>query len=159
MARLKTAILSEMAVLKATLVKDNDGGNVSWKAMGRSLERVLKEWLEVEELYQNVLALTNGIEVDADKEAHVKFQLDLFTLRDQIQDIVDAGQKVTENRKNEAQKETRLKTFGDKFNAAYNRIDTMMAELKLGLSDAETVFFSRFAQPQKRAVVANKEST
>ena len=120
MMRIKTTIFSEMTVLKATLAKHNDGGNVSWKAMGRSLERVLKEWLEVEQLYQNIIALADGIEVDADKQAHMRFQLDLFTLRDQIQDIVDAGRETTENRKNEVQKETRLKTFGDKFNAAYN---------------------------------------
>ena len=139
MLRLKTSILSEMAVLKASLAKHNAGGNVPWKAMGRSLERIWKEWLEVEELYQTVLVLTDNIEVDADKEAHMEFQADLFTLRDQIQEVVDAGRETVENRKNEAQKENRLKTFGDKWNAAYNRIDTMLAELKLGLSDAETV--------------------
>ena len=33
MARLKTAILSEMNVLKVTLAKHNEGGNISWKAM------------------------------------------------------------------------------------------------------------------------------
>ena len=140
MTRLKTSITSEMAILKASLAKHNAGGNVSWKAMEWSLEHVWKEWLEVEELYQTILALTDVIEVDADKEAYMKFQLDLFTLRDQIQEVIDAGRETTENRKNEVQKETRLKTFGDKFNAAYNRIDTMLAELKLGLSDAETVF-------------------
>ena len=80
MARLKTAILSEMAVLKATLAKHNEGGNVSWKAMGRGLERLIKDWNEVEQLYQNVIALADGIEVDADKQAHMRFQLDLFTL-------------------------------------------------------------------------------
>ena len=120
MARLKTAILSEMAVLKATPTKHNDGGNVSWKAMGRSLERVINQWKEVDQLYQNVIALADGIEVDADKQAHMRFQLDLFTLRDQIQDIVDVGRETAETRKNDAQKETRLKTLGDKFDAAYN---------------------------------------
>ena len=78
MMRLKTAILSEMAVLKATLAKHNDGGNVSWKAMGRSLERVINQWKEVDQLYQNVIALADGIEVDANKQAHMRFQLDLF---------------------------------------------------------------------------------
>ena len=97
MLRLKTSILLEMAVLKASLAKHNARGNVSWKAMGRSLERVWKEWLEVEELYQTILALTDVIEVNADKEAHMKFQLDLFTLRDQVQEIVDTGQEATEN--------------------------------------------------------------
>ena len=120
MMRLKTAILSEMAVLKANLAKHNDGGNVSWKAMGRNLERVINQWKEVDQLYQTVIALADGIEVDADKQAHMRFQLDLFTLRDQIQDIVDAGREVSEDQKNEAQKESRLKQLGDEFEAAYN---------------------------------------
>ena len=97
MARLKTAILSEMTVLKATLAKHNEEGNVSWKAMGWSLEHVINQWKEVDQLYQTVIALADGIEVDADKQAHMRFQLDLFTLRDQIQDIIDAGREVTEN--------------------------------------------------------------
>merc|ERR1712215_58782 len=103
--------------------------------MGRSLERMLKKWLEVEQLYQNVIVLADGIEVPADKEAHMKFQLDLFTLRDQIQEVVDAGRETTENRKNEAQKENRLKMFGEKWNVAYNCIDTVLAEIKKGLID------------------------
>ena len=57
MTRLKTSIMSEMAVLKASLAKHNTGGNVSWQALERSLGRVWKEWMEVEELYQNVFML------------------------------------------------------------------------------------------------------
>ena len=107
MARLKTAILSEMNVLKVTLAKHNDGGNVSWKAMGRGLERLIKDWGKVEQLYQNVIALADRIEVEADKQAHMRFQLDLFTLHDQIQNIVDAGRETSENQKAKASKALR----------------------------------------------------
>ena len=120
MARLKTGILSEMNVLKLTLAKHNEGGNVSWKALGWNLERVINQWNKVDQLYQTAITLADGIEVDTDKQAHMRFQLDLFTLRDQIQDIVDAGREVSEDQKNEAQKESRLKQLGDKFEAAYN---------------------------------------
>ena len=71
--------------------------------------------------------LTDNIEVDAEKEAHVAFQMELFDLRDQIHEVVDTGRETVENRKNEAQKENRLKTFGDKWNVAYNRINTILA--------------------------------
>ena len=139
MTRLKTSITSGMAVLKASLAKHNSGGNVSWQALEWSLARVWKEWKEVEELYQTILTLTDNIEVDAEKDAHLAFQTDLFTLRDQIQEVVDAGRETMENRKNEVQKENRLKTFGDKWNAAYNCIDTILAEIKKGLTKEETI--------------------
>ena len=54
--------------------------------------------------------LADGIEVNADKQAHMRFQSDLFTLRDQIQDIVDAGPEALETLKNDLQKE-----FADMF--------------------------------------------
>ena len=130
MTRLKTSITSGMAVLKASLEKHNSGGNVSWQALKRSLAHVWKEWKEVEELYQTIITLTDNIEVDAEKDAHLAFQTDLFTLRDKIHEVVDAGRETAENRKNEAQKENRLKTFGEKWNAAYNRINTVLAEIK-----------------------------
>ena len=44
MARHKVGILSEMNALKTTLVKHNEGRSVGWKALGRSLERVLEQW-------------------------------------------------------------------------------------------------------------------
>ena len=120
MARHKTGILSEMNVLKTTLAKHNEGRTVGWKALGRNLERVIDQWNKLDQLYETTIALADEIEVDADKQAHMRFQSDLFALRDQIQDIVDAGREVSEDQKNEAQKESRLKQLGDKFEAAYN---------------------------------------
>ena len=114
MTRLKTSITSKMAVLTASLAELNTGGNVSWQALERSLGRIWKEWKEAEELYQTILTLTDNVEDDTEKAAHLAFQTDLFTLRDQIQEVVDAGRETAENRKNEAQKEGRLWTFGEK---------------------------------------------
>ena len=120
MVRLKTGILSEMNVLKTTLAKHNEGRNVSWKALGRNLERVLDQWNKLDQLYETAIALADGIEIDADKQAHMSFQSDLYSLRDQIQDIVFAGREASETLKNDQQKESRLKQLGDKFEAAYN---------------------------------------
>ena len=137
MARIKTGILSEMNVLKTTLAKHNEGRTVGWKALGRNLERVLEQWNKYDDLYESAIALADGIEIDADKQAHMSFQSDLYSLRDQIQEIVDAGREASETLKNDQTKESRLKQLGDKFDAAYNRVDTTLAEMKIGLSDAK----------------------
>ena len=98
------------------------------------------EVTKYDDLYGSAIVLADGIEIDADKQAHLSFQSDLYTLRDQIQEIVDAGREASETLKNDQTKESRLKQLGDKFDAAYNRVDTALAEMKTGLTDAETVF-------------------
>ena len=86
MISLKTKIRSKMTVLAANLQK-----NVSWRSLERNLERVWKEWEEVEKLYQTVLSLMDNVEDEAERDAHLAFQTELFTLRDQVQDAVAAG--------------------------------------------------------------------
>ena len=86
MTGLKTKIRSEMTVLAANLQK-----NVSWRSLERNLECVWKEWAEVEKLYQNVLSLMDNDEDERKHDAHLQFQTELFTLRDQVQDAVTAG--------------------------------------------------------------------
>ena len=88
MARLQVGIWSEMNVLRTTLAKHADGRSVGWKALGRSLERVLEQWSKYDDLYESIVGLADGIETDADKEAHLTFQTDLFTLRDEVQVVV-----------------------------------------------------------------------
>ena len=98
MTRLKTSIQSEMTVLTASLRRLNSGGNVSWRALERSLERVWEDWKEVEKLYQTILTLTDNVEDETERTAHLTFQTDLFTLRDQVQEVIATGQETEENR-------------------------------------------------------------
>ena len=128
MTSLKTKIRSEMTILTANLQR-----NVSWRLLERNLERVWKEWEDVEKLYQNILTLTDNVEDEAERNAHLAFQTELFTLRDQVQDAVTAGRDTEETRNDLARKEGRIRTFGEKWTAAYHRIDTVLGELKLAL--------------------------
>ena len=91
MTRLKMSIQSEMTVLTASLARLNAGGNISWRALERSLEHVWEEWKDVEKLYQTILTLTDNVEDETERTAHLAFQTDLFTLRDQVQKVVDTG--------------------------------------------------------------------
>ena len=75
-----------MTVLAAKLQ-----GEVTWRSLERNLERVWKEWEEVEKLYQSVLSLMDNNEDEGDRNAHLAFQTELFTLRDQVQDAVTVG--------------------------------------------------------------------
>ena len=86
MIGLKTKIRSEMTVLAAKLQN-----NVTWRSLERNLERVWKEWEEVEKLYQSILSLMDNNEDEDDRNAHLAFQTELFTLRDKVQDAVTAG--------------------------------------------------------------------
>ena len=128
MTGIKTKIRSEMTVLAANLQK-----NVSWRSLERNLGRVWKEWAEVEKLYQNVLSLRDNVEDAGEHGAHLAFQTELFTLRDQVQDAVTVGRDAEEARNDLARKEGRLRTFGEKWTAAYHRIDTVLGELKTRL--------------------------
>ena len=124
----KTKIRSEMTVLTVNLQK-----NVSWQSLERNLKRVWKEWEEVEKLYQTVLSLMDNVEDEAERDAHLTFQTELFTLRDQVQDAVTAGQDAEETRNNLARKEGKIRTFGEKWTAAYHRMDMVLGELKTRL--------------------------
>ena len=54
--------------------------------------------------------------------------------------VVDAGYEASEALKHDQTKDARIKQLGDKFEAAYNRIDTALVEMKMSLTDADTVF-------------------
>ena len=54
--------------------------------------------------------------------------------------MVDAGYEASEALKHDQTKDARIKQLGDKFEAAYNRIDTALVEMKTSLTDADTVF-------------------
>ena len=134
MTSLKTKIRSEMTVLTANLTR-----NVSWRSLERNLERVWEEWETVEQLYQTILTLTDNVEDETERTAHLAFQTELFTLRDQVQDAVATARATEETRKDLARKEGRLRTFGEKWTAAYHRIDTVLAELKTCLTDGDPI--------------------
>ena len=79
---------------------------------------MLEQWSKYDNLYESLVGPADGIETDADKEAHLTFQTDLFTLRDEVQVVVDAGREASETLKHDQTKDARIKQLGDKFDAA-----------------------------------------
>ena len=85
MAGIKMRIRSEMDVLSANLLKE-----ISWRSLERALGRVGKDWSEVEKLYTNILSMMDDDddEDEGERDTHLRFQTELFTLRDQVQDAI-----------------------------------------------------------------------
>ena len=108
MTSLKTKIRSEMTVLTGNLTR-----NVSWRSLERVLGRVWKDWAEVEKLYTNVLTLMDNDEDEGERDAHLRFQTELFTLRDQVQDAVTIARDAEEAQHNLERKAGRIRTLGE----------------------------------------------
>ena len=130
MAGIKMRIRSEMEVLSANLLKE-----ISWRSLERALGRMGKDWSEVEKLYTNILTMMDGDDdEDEDKrDAHLLFQTELFTLRDQVQDAIATSRGEEEAQDNLNRKDSQIRTLGERWTRAYHRIDTVLAQLKTRL--------------------------
>ena len=97
MARQQVGIRSEMHAMRIALAKHADGRTTGWKALGRGLDRLMELWDKYDDLYESLVGFADGIETitdqqrQADKDAHLAFESDVFTLRDEVQVVVDAG--------------------------------------------------------------------
>ena len=144
MTRQAVGIRSEMHALRVSLAKQADRRTAGWRMLGRSLDRLMELWDKYDDLYESLVGFAQEVESvtdqqrQADKEAHQTFQSDVLTLRDEVQEVVDAGYAASEALKHEQTKDKKIKQMGEKFEAAYNGIDAALAEMKTSLADENT---------------------
>ena len=144
MTRQAVGIWSEMHAIRMSLAKFTEGRTTGWKALGRSLDRLMELWEKYDDLYKSLVGFAAEVETvteeqrRADREAHQTFQSDLLILRDEVQLVVDAGHEASEALEPERDKDKRIKQMGERFEAAYNGIDAALAEMKTSLADENT---------------------
>merc|ERR1712082_514032 len=94
MTRQAVGIQTEMHAIRMSLAKFTEGRTTGWKALGRSLDHLMKLWEKYDDLYESLVGFAAGVETvteqqsQADQEAHQTFQSDVLTLRDEVQLVV-----------------------------------------------------------------------
>ena len=68
MTRQQVGIRSEMHALRTTLAKHADGRTTGWKALGRSLDRLMDLWSKYDDLYESLVGFADGIETITDQQ-------------------------------------------------------------------------------------------
>ena len=72
-------------------------------------------------------------EDEDERDAHQQFQTELFTLTGLVQDAIDKARGEEEAQENANRKDSRIRSLGEKWNGAYHRIKTILAQLKTRL--------------------------
>ena len=68
MTRQQVGIRSEMHALRMSLAKHADGRTTGWKALGRSLDRLMELWSKYDDLYESLVGFADGIETITDQQ-------------------------------------------------------------------------------------------
>ena len=129
MNRLKGKIRSQMEVMEAELGEEL----FPKQSLARTLGRAETDWNKVEDYYMHKLTLIDEQEAEDGRLAHEQFQTQYLTLIGRVQDALDKHREEKEARERDHLKVSRVRQLGERWEVAYQHIDTVLAELKTGL--------------------------
>ena len=118
-----------MEVMEAELGKER----VLGQSLARKLGRAETDWSEVEGYYMHILTLISEQEAEDSRAAHEQFQTQFFTLMGRVQDAIDKAREEEEAQEEANLKVSKVRLLGERWGAAYHRIETVLGELKTRL--------------------------
>ena len=127
MVSLKGKIRSQIEVMQAELAKEQTLR--VQRSLARKLERAETDWREIESYYTRSLTLISEQEAEDGRAAHEQFQTQFFTLMGWVQDAIDKAREEEEAQEQANLKVSKVCLLGERWGAAYHRIETVLGEL------------------------------
>ena len=128
MHRLKGTLRSRMEVMEAELAKEQT--QRLKRSLARRLGHAETDWNKVEDYYTRSLTLITEQEAEDGCLAHEQFQTQYLTLIGRVQDALDKLRDEEEAQEQENLKVSKVRQLGERWEAAYQHIETVLGDLK-----------------------------
>ena len=126
MNRLKGTLRSQMKMMEADLRKDP----FPKLSLLRELGNAETEWNKVQDCYDHILTMTGDKQAEDDHLAYEELQTCYCNLNEQVMDALEEHQEEEEACERDRLKVSKVRQLGDRWEAAYLHIDTVLGELK-----------------------------
>ena len=129
MERLKGKLRNLMEVMETALLADP----FPKLSLRRKLGKAETIWNEVENLYDHLCTMTDKDQAEIDRVAFVDFQTRYIDLFGRVEDALEEHRIEEETREQARLKVIKIQQLGDRWDAAYQHVETVLEELKTRL--------------------------
>ena len=130
MNRLRGKLKAQMEVMEADLQKEQ----FPKRSLIRKLGIAETDWNKIENYYTHILTLVEDEqEAEDGRLAYEEFQTQYLNLNGRVQDALDEHRVAEEAREQDLLRVSRVRQLGERWEVAYQHIETVLGELKTRL--------------------------